>query len=153
MRDSLLSGFVGAQCPAAATQLHVRHAPLPTCLHEEQYRSETVQRLSSLPGGCGALHIGAVPLASVVAPCGDRLLAIPQLPRSNVWAIVILVMRGSATVSAHRGLSPHQFTPMSGAHEQIVPMTWGAVTLLFQSDTLRALPVLAHPCRWASIYG
>src|ERR1035438_4190831 len=25
-------------------------------------------------------------------------------------------MRGPTTVSTHRGLSPHQFTPMSGAH-------------------------------------
>ena len=47
-----------------------------------------------------------------------RNLAIPQLPRSNVLAIVPLVMRGPTTVFTHRGLSPHQFTPMSGAHQR-----------------------------------
>ena len=31
--------------------------------------------------------------------------------------IVHLVMRGPTTAFTHRGLSPHQFTPMSGAHK------------------------------------
>src|ERR1041385_9410290 len=44
-------------------------------------------------------------------------LAAPQLLRSNVWAIVPLVMKGPTTVFLHRGLSPHQSTPMSGAHQ------------------------------------
>ena len=35
---------------------------------------------------------------------------------NNVWAIVPLSMKGPVTVFQHRGLSPHQFTPMSGAH-------------------------------------
>src|ERR1041385_9214156 len=48
-------------------------------------------------------------------------LAAPQLLRSNVWAIVPLVMKGPTTVFLHRGLSPHQFTPMSGAHEAPAP--------------------------------
>jgi hypothetical protein len=43
------------------------------------------------------------------------------LPRSNVWAIVPLVMRGPTTVFTHRGLPPHQFTPMSGAHKAPAP--------------------------------
>ena len=42
---------------------------------------------------------------------------IPQLLRPNVWAILPLVMKGPTTVFTHRGLSPHQFTPMSGAHK------------------------------------
>jgi hypothetical protein len=50
-----------------------------------------------------------------------RNLAIPQLLRSNVLAIVPLVMRGPTTVLTHRGLSPHQFTPMSGAHKSMEP--------------------------------
>src|SRR5882724_2905621 len=33
-----------------------------------------------------------------------------------LWATLPLVMRGRTTVFPHRGLSPHQFTPMSGAH-------------------------------------
>jgi hypothetical protein len=32
-------------------------------------------------------------------------------------AIVPLIMKGPTTVLTHRGLSPHQFTPMSGAHQ------------------------------------
>jgi hypothetical protein len=31
-------------------------------------------------------------------------------------AIVPFVMKDPTTVLTHRGLSPHQFTPMSGAH-------------------------------------
>jgi len=44
-------------------------------------------------------------------------LAIPQLLRSNVSVIVPLVMRRPTTVFTHRGLSPRQLTPMSGAHK------------------------------------
>jgi hypothetical protein len=43
-------------------------------------------------------------------------LTIPQLLWSSVWVIVPLVVRGPTTVFPHRELSPHQFTPMSGAH-------------------------------------
>ena len=43
----------------------------------------------------------------------------PQLLRSNVWAIVPLSVRGPTTVFTHRRLSPHQFTPMSGAHHSV----------------------------------
>ena len=57
-------------------------------------------------------------------------LAAPQLLRSNVWAIVPLVMKGPTTVFLHRGLSPHQFTPMSGAHKADAPNP--AMTCLFQ---------------------
>jgi hypothetical protein len=46
-----------------------------------------------------------------------RNLAIPQLLRSNVLAILPLVMRDLTTVLTHRRLSPHQSTPMLlGAH-------------------------------------
>src|SRR5208282_609997 len=55
-----------------------------------------------------------------------RNLTIPPFLRSNVWAIVPLVMRGPTTVFTHRGLSPHQFTPMSGAHsvERVAGPVW-----------------------------
>jgi len=39
------------------------------------------------------------------------------LLRSKVWAIVLLVMRGTTTVFTPRGLPPYQSTPMSGAHQ------------------------------------
>ena len=43
--------------------------------------------------------------------------AIPQLLLSSAWARLTPVMRIGLTVFPHRGLSPHQFTPMSGAHQ------------------------------------
>src|SRR6266446_24442 len=57
------------------------------------------------------LSVRWLPVASF-----PRNLAIPQLLRSNVSATVPLVMKGRTAVLPHRGLSPHQFTPMSGAH-------------------------------------
>jgi hypothetical protein len=48
---------------------------------------------------------------------------IPQLLRPNIWAIVPLVMKSQTTVLAHRGLSPHQSTPMSGAHQTVQRMS------------------------------
>ncbi len=59
------------------------------------------------------LFVGSSGLTEASFP---RNLAIPQLLLSNVWAIVPLVLRDPMTVFTHRGLSPHQFTPMSGAH-------------------------------------
>ncbi len=38
-----------------------------------------------------------------------------------LWAKLTPVMRASLTAFPHRGLSPHQFTPMSGAHESPEP--------------------------------
>jgi len=62
------------------------------------------------------LFVGSSGLTEASFP---RNLAIPQLLLSNVWAIVPLVMRDPTTVFIHRGLSPHQFTPMSGAHQTL----------------------------------
>jgi hypothetical protein len=59
---------------------------------------------------------------------GARLKARETPP--DVWAIVPLVMKGPTTVLTHRGLSPRQFTPMSGAHEADTPNP--AMTSLFQ---------------------
>ncbi len=46
-----------------------------------------------------------------------RRLTTPQLPRSNVSVTLPAVMRGLISAFTHRGLSPHQFTPTSGAHQ------------------------------------
>jgi hypothetical protein len=38
---------------------------------------------------------------------------------SSAWAKLAPVMGDNLTASLHRGLSPHQFTPMSGAHHSM----------------------------------
>jgi hypothetical protein len=45
------------------------------------------------------------------------VLTIPQLLLSNVWIMLRPIMKGLTTVFAHRVLSPHLFTPMSGTHQ------------------------------------
>ncbi len=45
-----------------------------------------------------------------------RDLAIPQLLLSSACAIVLTMNASPIAVFPHRGLAPHQFTPMSGAH-------------------------------------
>ena len=60
------------------------------------------------------LFVGSSALTEASFP---RDLAIPQLLLSNVWIILPLITRNPMTVFIHRGLSPHQFTPMSGAHK------------------------------------
>jgi len=62
------------------------------------------------------LFVGSSALTEASFP---RNLAIPQLLRSNVLAIVPLGMSGPTIAFTHRGLSPHQFTPMSGAHKTV----------------------------------
>ncbi len=52
-------------------------------------------------------------------------LAVPQLLRSSTWARLSLAMRVSLTVFPYRGLAPHQFTPMSGAHKTTRPNAGG----------------------------
>jgi hypothetical protein len=59
------------------------------------------------------LHRSGTRPPMVVSAC--QPVPIPQLLRSNHSAIVPLVMRGPTTAFAHRGLSPIQFTAMSGA--------------------------------------
>ena len=44
-----------------------------------------------------------------------------RVSAAGAQRIVPLVMKGPSTVSTHRGLSPHQFTPMSGAHKAPAP--------------------------------
>jgi len=73
------------------------------------------------------LFVGSSGLTEASFP---RNLTIPQLLRSKVWAIVPFVMKGPTTVFTPRGLAcravakgeggaPHQFTPMSGAHQSL----------------------------------
>src|SRR5262245_57482049 len=59
------------------------------------------------------LFVGSSGLTEASSP---RDLAIPQLLLSSAWAIVPTMQANPMTVFPHRGLSPHQFTPMSGAH-------------------------------------
>jgi hypothetical protein len=65
---------------------------------------------------------------------------------SNVWIILPLIQRDLMTVFTHRGLSPHQFTPMSGAHQSSHRMS-GQHILPGIGRSFRA----AHRCshRWA----
>ena len=56
--------------------------------------------------------------------CGRNLeerrdLVISKLRRSITSAKLAPVMRASLTAFLHRGLSPHQFTPMSGTHPSV----------------------------------
>ena len=62
------------------------------------------------------LFVGSSGLTEASFP---RDLAIPQLLLSNVWITLFLIMRNAMTVFTHRGLSPHQFTHMSGAHQPV----------------------------------
>ena len=76
------------------------------------YKSNAPQDSQQIRCGASFETISARrPYPSLMQPWDRRNLTIPQLLRSNVWAIVPLVMKGPATVLTHRGLSPHQFTP------------------------------------------
>jgi hypothetical protein len=50
-----------------------------------------------------------------------RFLAVPnaQLLLSSACAIVLAMKASPTAVFPHRGLVPHQFTPMSGAHKSL----------------------------------
>ena len=50
-----------------------------------------------------------------------RNLAIPQLLRSSAHAVVPTITASPTAVFPRRGLAPHQFTPMSGAHKAKAP--------------------------------
>jgi hypothetical protein len=78
---------------------------------------------------------------------GARLKARETPP--DVWAIVPLVMKGPTTVLTHRGLSPHQFTPMSGAHYSMQRMG-ASRSGQFEFVGARRLAPTADACRSAS---
>ena len=44
---------------------------------------------------------------------------IPQLLLSSACAILLIMKASPTAVFPHRGLAPHQFTPMSGAHQAL----------------------------------
>jgi hypothetical protein len=60
------------------------------------------------------LFVGSSALTEASFP---RDLAIPQLLLSSACAIVLTMKASPTAVFPHRGLAPHQFTPMSGAHK------------------------------------
>ena len=59
------------------------------------------------------LFVGSSALTEASFP---RDLAIPQLLLSSACAIVLTMKASPTAVFPHRGLAPHQFMPMSGAH-------------------------------------
>jgi len=59
------------------------------------------------------LFVGSSALTEASLP---RDLAIPQLLLSSACAIVLTMKASPRAVFPHRGFAPHQFTPMSGAH-------------------------------------
>jgi hypothetical protein len=62
------------------------------------------------------LFVGSSGLTEASFP---RHLAIPQLLLSNVSVILSFLLKNLITLFSHRGLSPHHFTPMSGAHQSL----------------------------------
>jgi hypothetical protein len=62
------------------------------------------------------LFVGSSALTEASFP---RDLAIPQLLLSSACAIVLAMKASPTAVFPHRGLAPHQFTPMSGAHKTL----------------------------------
>ncbi len=80
------------------------------------------------------LFVGSSALTEASFP---RDLAIPQLLLSSACAIVLSVKDNTTAVFPHRGLAPHQVTPMSGAHKiappnrrlRLGPVPWSFGTL------------------------
>jgi len=67
------------------------------------------------------LFVGSSGLTEASSP---RHLAIPQLLLSNVSIILPFFLKNLMTLFTHRGLPPHQFTPMSGAHPSLEVNRW-----------------------------
>ena len=62
------------------------------------------------------LFVGSSGLTEASFP---RDLAIPQLLLSSARVILLTMKASRMTVFLHRGLSPLQLTPMSGAHKSL----------------------------------
>ena len=62
------------------------------------------------------LFVGSSGLTEASFP---RDLAIPQLLLSSACVILLRVKANRILVFPHRGLAPHQFTPMSGADQPV----------------------------------
>jgi hypothetical protein len=72
---------------------------------------------ASLPAPSALDGISVRRLTGLTAASFPRDLAIPQLLPSSASAILLPDSENKMTVFPHRGLAPHQFTPMSGAHQ------------------------------------
>ena len=74
---------------------------------------------ASLPAPSAGYGISVRRFTGLTAASFPRDLAIPQLLLSSASAILPTMTVGRTAVFPHRGLSPHQFTPMSGAHQSL----------------------------------
>src|SRR6266496_441878 len=91
------------------------------------------------------LFVGSSALTEASFP---RDLAIPLL--STACAIVLTVKASPTAVFPHRGLAPHQFTPMSGAHKS-VERTGMSRSAQCQLQCHRRLIPVAHLDRSAAL--
>jgi hypothetical protein len=76
---------------------------------------------ASLPAPSAWNGISVRRLTGLTAASFPRDLAIPQLLLSSASAILLPESENKMTVFPHRGLAPHQFAPMSGAHKSLHP--------------------------------
>src|SRR5437016_13834255 len=92
------------------------------------------------------LFVGSSALTEASFP---RDLAIPQLLLSSACAIVLTMKASATAVFPHRGLAPHQFAPMSGAHQTLDRMTRSAISRVFQGERPWRAPRHRSALRWA----
>ena len=90
------------------------------------------------------LFVGSSALTEASFP---RDLAIPQLLLSSACAIVLTMKASPTAVFPHRGLAPHQFTPMSGAHEALDSTGFCTWVLPLDFSWLTASPPLSQLLR------
>ena len=74
---------------------------------------------ASLPAPSALYGISVRRLTGLTAASFPRGLAIPRLLLSSASAILPTMTASRTAVFPHRGLAPHQFTPMSGAHQRM----------------------------------
>src|SRR5437016_7932374 len=92
------------------------------------------------------LFVGSSALTEASFP---RDLAIPQLLLSSACAIVLTMKASATAVFPHRGLAPHQFAPMSGAHQSVERTGMSRSDHCRFHRQWRLIPV-AHLCRSAA---
>ena len=88
------------------------------------------------------LFVGSSALTEASFP---RDLAIPQLLLSSACAIVLTMKASPTAVFPNRGLAPHQFTPMSGAHKTLDSTGFCARVLPFGFSVLMVSPPVSLP--------
>jgi hypothetical protein len=115
---------------------------------------------ASLPAPSALNGISVRRLTGLTAASFPRDLAIPQLLLSSAYAILRTMKPGRMAVFPHRGLAPHQFAPMSGAHKVTAANSRPASQFESRGLRRRALVVESHGhyhggaavaqfCRWA----